>query len=440
MKKIFLSFVVICFSACSSISAPPRTPSSVSTNFEKMNIQLLKARAFEKCQVPFKMPVTVPVPVLDPPKDGAPESEGMVYQEELSVRTSNFLDEQGFYFSPRPRAAVNTLPMDVFVQHKKTDLFEKKTWEDANVDYSSPNIKPKISKGDIPEAGRVLTELIVGHKSPDGGYPQLFDLRSSAYFRFAGYPPQVTGASMRLGAHKIFGHEADTSVGVKEDFPIVRSVYASINNSHIASALVIVENELFCGALSMQMTEGSNGTNDADVLVDSYWFLRENFDYKKDPNTALVLYSSMYWKTNDLLPNGKYVVAHDSDTIRVKSAAGVSSKYPIEPPAKGLRITDLSKDSETSEWTLSNEDHNPAHFAKFESALGNTNYNFRASYKVQILESNVKTGVTIYEQATDAEYGDNLVAASTLRQNVKKSQSTNDFIHFKYRTTSFYFR
>ncbi len=440
MKKIFLSFILLCFAACSG--APYRSPSSfdfseIPSHFEKMTVENMKAQAFKRCQGPFTMPVTQPVAVLDPPKDGAPDSEGMVYQEELSVHTSNFLDQEGFYFSPRPRAAVNTLPMDIFVQHKKTSLYERKTWEDAEPDYSSPNIRPPIVKNSIPEAGRVLTEIIVGHKSPDGGYPQLFDLRSSAYFRFAGYPPQVTGASMRLGAHKIFGHERNPDVQVKEDFPIVRSVYVSIKNSKTAKALVFVENELFCGVLDMDMNEGVGEGLDADVLVDSYWYTRSDFNYKDDPNTALVLYSSMFWKTDEKLADGHVVMAHDSDTVTVKSQSGVTAKYAISPPEKGLRISDLSKNSEPTQWILSNEDRNPAHYAKFQSALGNTNYNFRASYKVELLESNVKTGVTLYEQATDAEYGDNIVAASTLRQDFQKSKNSNEFIHFKYRTTSF---
>jgi glucan biosynthesis protein len=398
-----------------------------------MDMARLRSEAFTRCQTPFSRPVVEAVPILDPPHGGA-DAEGMVYQEELAVRTTNLLDREGFYFSPRPRAAVNTLPMEIFVDGDNTGTYERKTWEDANPDYSSNQIQPPILQSNIPSAGRVLTELIIGHRSPRGDYPQLFDLRSSAYFRFAGYPPQVTGASLRLAAHKIFGLGGKGETATKEDFPIVRAIYTGIKDSKTANALVLVESELFCGALNMDMLEGDN----PEVVIDSYWYTRSDFNWKRDPHTGLVAYSSMLWKTEKQTPERVSDEAHDSDILTVKTENGVVKKYPLDPPKTGLRVRHLTPTQQPVEWTLANEDRDPSHFADFQPALGNTNYNFRASYRVSLLETNVRTGVSLYEQAADGEYGDNIVAVSTLRQNIKKATKVDQFIRFKYKTTAFF--
>jgi hypothetical protein len=404
---------------------------------EKMDMERLKLEAFQRCQGEFVKPVITPVPVLDPPQSGGPDQVGMIFQEELSVRTQNLLDRDDFYFSPRPRAAVNTLPMEIFVDADNSGSFIRKTWDDANPDFTSSIIQPPIDKNTLPPAGRVLTEMIIGHKAPAGGYPQLFDIRSSAYVRFAGYPPQVTGASMRLGAHKIFSKGGKDENAAHEDFPIIRALFVSVPNLKTARALVLLESQLFCGALSLDMTEGEN----AAITVDNYFFTREDYRWKKDPHTAFVAYSSMLWKTEKQTPERDSDEAHDSDMLTVKFADNTESKYRLDPPADGIAVKDFGGKrigKKIAEWILANEDRDPAHYADFEPALGTTNYDKRVSYSVKILESNIRTSVTVYEQATGAEYADNIVAASTIRQDIKKAKSPQDAAHFKYRTTAFY--
>jgi hypothetical protein len=416
---IHRSLIVLSFTLISSFAA-------ASDQMDK-----LKTEAFNRCQNPFQRPIIKPIAILDPPSSGGIESTGMTYQEELAVRSGNILDQDDFYISPRPRAAVNSLPMDVFVDNNHSGEYVKKTWEDARFDYSSSVIQPPIDPNAIPEEGKVITEIIFGHRSYKGDYPQLFDLRSSAYFRFAGFPPQVTGASLRLGAHSIFGRGAGEE-NLGEDFPIVRSVYLSTDNSNVGRALVVIESELFCGVADMAM---SPKLETADVVVDSFWYTRKDFNWKKDPHTGLVAYSSMFWRNEHTAPtiSGE---AHDSDMLTVKNADGSLSRYPVQPPVNGLRIRDLGL--QPKEWILANEDRDPAHYADFFPALQETNYDKRASYSVKILESNIQTGVSLFEMATDGEYGDNIVAVSTIRQDIKKAASKNDYVHFKYQTTAFY--
>ncbi len=264
----------------------------------------------------------------------------------------------------------------------------------------------------------------------------MFDIRSSAYVRFAGYPPQITGASLRLGAHGIFG-KGENNADVREDFPVVRSMFVSVVNNTTARAFVHVESDLFCGAMQLDMVEGDR----AAIVVDSYWFTREDYNWRKDPHTGFIAYSSMLFKTEKHTPERNSDEAHDSYTLRIKFANGTNRRYELDPPEHGLSIRDLTdgrNQSQPVEWTLSNEDRNPEHYADFKSALGDTNYDLRASYKVEILESTHRTGVSLYEHSPDGEYGDNIVAVSTIRQDIRKARNVNEFVRFKYKTTAFF--
>lgn len=401
-----------------------------STTQTQMNLKTLREKAFALCQnKKFEAPVTKAIPALDPPREPGPTTEGMVYQEELSVRTSNLLDQNGFYFSPRPRAAVNTIPMKMFVE-TGSGTYKRKTWEDANVDYTSPNIVPAIDRNQIPDHGRVLTEIIIGHQSPAGDWPQLFDIRSSGYLRFAGYPPQITGASLRIAAHNIFGQGAlNGGPELKEHFPIIREIYLKTKSSETAHAYLLVESELLCGAVSIDMNEGER----ANMVVDGHWYMRRDFDYKKEAHVSLVAYSSMFWKNEKQTVGWDSDEAHDSDHLHVEYADGSVESVELEVPEHGLMKREFN---EAKSWLLSNDDKDPAHYADFAPALGSTNYPFRASYKVEILESNAKTSVNLYQFHPDGEYGDNIVASSNLRQSFRKAKNAGESIHFKYRTTA----
>ncbi len=472
MKALFgFGCVVLFCTACSSTrthrdtadsigTAPRRELSSIDNSLQDLNpesISLpdLRKRAFALCQGEFKMPATPSIPELDPPVDGNPSSVGLVYQEELAVLTDLALDKttsERTYFIVRPRLAGNKIPMEVFVKGDDSK-YQRKSWDGINLRFPSDAIHPAIDKDKIPPEGRVLSEVMIGHGTPERGYPFVFNLRSSAYVRFSPYSPQVAGASLRLAAHKLFAQGGAGETGVQEDFPIVRAVFMALNpDGRTSNLMVLVENKLLCGALSMDFeviddkaqgkTYGAkDGDSHADLTVDGYWYTREDFNWRRDPHTALVAYSSMAWRMKKDVGEGDDQ-AHDSDHLTIKYAGRKTvERYEINPPKKGLNINDFTaKKSKAKpiEWILANEDRDPKHYARFQPALGATNYNFRDSYKVTILDSNVKTGVSIYEFATENEYGDNLVAASTIRQNIKKAKTEKDFVHFKYRTTAFF--
>ncbi len=408
-------------------------------NQESMSLNALRAKAFSLCQEPYVEFIPEPVPLLDPPAEGGPEAIGLTYQEELEVRTVNLLDRDSFYFSPRPRLAVNKLPMDIFVDDDSTGIYRKKFWTDARPDFSSDKIQPRFTTEDIAASGRYLTELVIGHKDLGDGYPQIFDFRSSAYVRFAGFPPQITGASLRLGAHRIFSFDANKTPGVKENFPVIKAMFFAVKNDKVARAMALLDSEFFCAALDIDMIPGPT----SDLIVDGYWYTRSDFNWKKDPHTAFVAYSSMFFKDESHTPENPRDEAHDSDVLTVRFAKGTENRFKLNPPPSGgpIRETDASRMSgnlQPTEWILANEDRNPEHYADFQSPLGSTNYHFRSSYKVSILESSIKTAVTLYEHAPVGEHMDNIVAASTLRGNIKKATNPDQFVRFKYRTTAFF--
>lgn len=396
-----------------------------------MTMDQLRVEAFNSCQSAYAPPVIEPVPMLDPPATGNPWDIGLVYQEELSIVTATILNQHDYYFVLKPRAALNNLGMDIYLSTDGGKNFELKTWEDVNPDYSAKSIQPAIVKSDIPKAGRVLTEMIIGHSSPYGGYPQMFNVRSSAYLRFSGYK-QIQGASLRLAAHRIFGTAlADNTNG--EDFPIIRKVYGFAKNSEITTLYAVVENGLFCGALQMDMQAGE----DSSIMIDGYWYTREDFKWQESPNTALVAYSSMLWKTEKHTPEIVTDEAHDSDTLKIYYNNHTSYSHTLHPPETGIGVLHF-QEAPILGWSLNNEDRNPLHYQDFAPALGNTNYELRASYAVGILKSSVTTAVSSYEQATSFEYADNIVAASTIRQDIPKATSARDYVQFKYKTTSYY--
>jgi hypothetical protein len=353
-------------------------PASAPSGDVAMTLEKLRAETFARCQGKWERPHPERVPELDPTGPEGPRGTGLVYQEELLVQTSEipFANPQGFWVKPKPRAAVNDLGMDLYVDKDGSGVYHKLTWDDANVQFPGrpagltreqddkfradlwrdrnapvpapgllskaqedalrrdPNsvlwIEPPIDRTKIPEAGKVLTEILYGHRTPgpklddkgavvkdDKGnpvfeWPLLFDIRSSGYIRFSGFG-QRQGASMRVAAHGVFGAAAVPHSKIGEDFPVVRAMYTKLVDATTSNAMAVVESSLFCGVMNMTM----KAEGDAAIDVDSYWYTRQDFKAAEDPFTGLIAYSSMNWKNEDVTPGTHTDEAHDSDTLIV---------------------------------------------------------------------------------------------------------------------------
>ncbi len=524
-----------------------------------MNVAELRRNAFERCQAPqFVRPNPPPVKDLDPPQfnqygevrylptgevavpdatgkfpEGAAKGPGLDYNEEGLIQPGHDLyAAQEFAFLSRPRAALNQLPVQLFVRKGDGETYERLTWEGAAFSYTNPGIQAPIDASQLPAAGRVLTKLLVAHKAPDGGFPQIFDYGSTGYLRFQGYP-QVPGASFRsAGAHNVFGNEYLNPATGKptpgEDFGLLEAIFFTVQDGKTAGLLALIEGDLFCGALDIKLTPGDEAVAD----VDSYWYTRRDFRWQEEPNTGFAAYSSMYYQGYNPSGDGHHDehtdAAHDSDTLIVRYKDQSTSVTKIKVPAdnsrlynapgksqgtfviglfpafsagrfkagdqveiwsgvaageprtsdgqqkswevvevnpavgtvslKGdnteastiggqdlifvqghrLAVTDVSKGKEVQAFYLENADRDPDHYQYFRQALKGSSYEYRSSYAVEILESNVETGVRLVEHAPDREFLDNLVAFSVLRQDLPKAKTPEQFAHFHYKTWSCY--
>lgn len=419
----------VAFRSPSALASAP-VPAVVAISTSSSPWTHLREEAFRQCEAPFREPVIVPVPALDPPTSGGRDAEGLVYQEELAIRARNLLDRDGFYFQPRPRAALNRLGMEIFVGDGTGTSFRRQTWADAAPDYASPEIRPPIDVEALPAAARVLTEIIIGHRAPAGDYPQLVNFRSSAYVRFAGFPPSIMGASMRLGARNVFALADVPGLGPVEDFPIIRQIYLDVVGPGLARALLLTENRGFCTATQMDVRVGVS----TELIVESAWYPRGDYRLADDPHTGFMAFSSMLWKTEKHTPENDGDEAHDSDTLRVRDRRGRNFVQRLDAPAAGIN---LSEYVDAVKWSLANEDRDPAHYRDFESALGTTNYQHRASYGVEILHSSVPTSVVMYESPPVLEYADNLVALGAFRGDIPHARDPNGGARVKYRTWSY---
>lgn len=166
----------------------------------------------------------------------AVKGKGIDYSEEgLIAASRDIYSDQDFFFRSRPRSALNTVTVQLFVKKTGAAEYDRVTWDMAGFDYSDPGIKAPIDAANLAEAGKVLTKLIVGHKTPQGGWPQIFDYGSTGYLRFQGYS-QVPGASFRTaGAHNVFGSEFLNPHTNKptsgEDFGLLQAAFFSVKDS-----------------------------------------------------------------------------------------------------------------------------------------------------------------------------------------------------------------
>lgn len=447
-----------------------------------MNMLALRQKAFKLCQAPYKKLTVEPVPEIDPPPEGIGiDGLGLTYQEESMVQTKTSLSKDNFYLKARPRLAGNNWPMDVFIDYQNSGRYTQLTWEDAEPDFSveSPQfdskgnprpplkITPTVDPQKLPKAAKVLTELTVGHLDKNGGWPGFFVIRSNGYIRFAGLGEgQRMGSSMRLGAHRIwrigektkdqsyYPQAEDPALFTTEDFPRIRELYANIINKDTAELLILIEGELFCSALKVNIHPGEN----TNLVVDGHWYFRNDYDFRKDPNTALIAYSSMMYQNEFHTPEDSTDEAHDSDTLRVQFSDGSTAAYPVLAPpnqSEELYVNDISalRGKNVMSWALANEDRDPNHYMHFDryidemikdpatgevTKLIKNGYYPRVSYRVDILNTSVDVGLRLYAHSPQFEWADNVVGASTIRQNIPKSKSVKDSVHFKYQTTSYF--
>ena len=420
-----------------------------------MTMDRLKSTAFAVCQTPFGKPQVSAVPQLDPPRDGNDASIGMTFVEANEVkRKYDMVSNGGMVFKTLARAGLNQMPAAIYSDQNLDGTYEYDNWSPDKVDYSDPLIVPPVDVGSLPEAGKYWTGIYAMRGIERGGqtyYPIAFDIRSNSYIRFVGVdqPSLPMGASLRVFARQLFGVKANTKknrlytsedFGVREDFPYISHFFVSTPTNQDGKVLALVISEKFCGAVDLTVRVPplpAQGASMTELIIDGFWYARSDFNWREDPNTGFVAYSSMYWKNEDDTPSATDDEAHDSEYLIVETDKGIK-EHKISIPDRGqLRLSEFPAGSAkevVKGWAIEKRDRDPSHYSRYGSAQ----YHMRLSHRVEIMESSVKTAVRFYENFTESEYDDNLVSASVIREDIKKSTGSDDFVRFKYKTSVYW--
>ena len=411
----------------------PLDPASTPVFFAAMDLATLGEKAFELTRTPFLRPEPQLVAALDPPPGGGRDCVGLTYQEYLGIETTNVLDQDLSYLRPEVRGGANKIPLQLWVDEDQDGVYQRKTYEDANPDYSSSEIRPPINPALIPIAGQAISGVAVGHEQPGHGFPQFLDVVAEGYARFNGHSPMLVGSSTRLvGAHNVFSPD--------EDFPIIRELYVTTTDTETANLLALVDSEGFTGAVSMDLVPGP----ETEIRVDAIWFPRRDIFVASEPETGVLGYSSQFWKDERDTSDDDTDEAHDVDTLVVvldTTGDGRADKI-VErginnPDEVGqILVTDFSPPpgGRVHAFALENRDRNPQHYSTYAEAA----YSSRASYGVEWVASDIPLGLHLYEQYTDREHNDNVVFLATIQQDLHQAETFEDGIHVEYVTKAFF--
>ncbi len=286
------------------VQTTPVAGGSYSLFSKTITLTSIKQEAFNLKQSAYEIPLIQAIPELDPPVDGRPESLGLVFQESNTILArSKFTDQLQWYAFARPRAALDKLPFQVYIDNNNDGTYDLRTYADANFDYSSPIIQPPINPGLLPIAGKVLSRFIIGH-AQGMGYPQFFDINANGYVRFNGFAPQTVGSSYRVATHNVFA-------GQDEDYPRFRDIYFRLLDTNTSNLIGLVDSEGFTGAVDINLTPGEESA----MKVSATFFPRRDIPISQEPHTGLVGYSSMFWKNENDTPNDPADEAHDCDIL-----------------------------------------------------------------------------------------------------------------------------
>jgi hypothetical protein len=399
--------------------------STIIENTRFMDFAGLQQRAFALSQQLFVRPEPIAIDQLDPPKPGeGRDAQGMVFQESLLVQANNVLDGlpaplDKFYVGVRPRAALNKLALDVYTDHDLNGQFDRRLYDQQNVDYSHPDIQPAIEPSLIPDAGRILSEIFIGREQGPNSFPIFLNLGANAYGRFNSFDPQTVGSSFRVSAHKV--------LNANEDFPLIREMYVRILDQQRANILALVDSGAATAALSIELIPGPSTV----MTVDAMWYPRALI-LADNPDFALIAYSSLFWKDERDTPDESDDEAHDLDHLVIgfdTNSDGVIDEFidrqlnnPQMPNQIDVtRFEDLILGKPLL-MALENRDRDPAHYSRYATA----EYARRASYEVQIVHSDVPLAVRLFEAATGGEALDNIVVAAVIKQNLLQPQRVED--------------
>lgn len=377
----------------------PKDETSFPILEKQMNYEILAQEARQLALQPFDSLVFYAVNELDPPIIPGVNSIGMVFQEALSIKTSNnFLDTLETYCFGRPRAGLDRTKVRIYVDKDNNGNYDLKSYSNAAPNYPPDLICPPIDTALLLAVGKFLAKLIIGHCRPDtASCPHLFDFGGAGYVRFSEYGG-VFGASYRNSTSNVFSNE--------EEFPEFREFYYQIIDTTHSILLGKVDSKNFTGAVEYKLIPGFT----SEMKVKASFFPRVLLASEE---MGVVGFSSMFWKDQDSTITISNDEAHDSDLVIAgfdQNGDGIVDQIVehriINPDSTTHLITtnfDTLGNGEQVYFALENRDRNAMNYDTFPSA----EYHLRSSYSIHILNSNVPLSLKIYESHTESEYEDN---------------------------------
>ena len=413
------------------VETDPNDPSSFPIYTRSVTFNDLINDAFQLSQQAFAEPSIEDIPSLDPPVDGKPESEGLVFEESNAIKSDNLIDDSVLktYAYARPRAALDKIRFRVYTDADRDGAYDLKTYSDANPDYSDQKITPPIDTSILPIAGKALVRFIVGHEQTGQGFPQFFDFNANGYVRFNGYYPQTVGSSYRVAVHNLFE--------VTEDYPFFREIYFKVEDITTSNLLGVIDSEGFTGAVNINLTPGEESI----MNVTAEFFPRRNILISEEPYTGFVAYSSMFWKDEDDTPGDMTDEAHDADILVVgydtngDNRIDIIKEHKIDNPEETV-ITDFSllQEGDQLYFALENRDRDESHYSTYASAA----YHLRSSYSIELISSSIPVSLILHETPTSSEYNDNIAMHLASKADLSEAGSVNDSITIEYISKAYF--
>lgn len=372
-----------------------------------------------------------PVSVLDPPSDGRPETEGLVYQEYLGIEGDKFYEDKYWWAESRPRGSQNKYPLKVYSYDSDKRKYKEIKYNIENYDYSAPQITPPVEE--IPPAGRYITAIDLGHILSYGKFPKFFTIGGDGYLRFIPLAEgREMGASFRVAGHNVTWSE-ENGDPENEDFPVVRKVYLKRVSDNSMKIAALLDCKAFTGVMNMKVKPGEETV----MKVDAKFFPRRDILISEEPETGFAAFSSMFFlgdERNDELmgeedefpntPWNPHDEAHDSDTLVVRYNDGSRKEVLINRPMEPgkVNIRDFGEEGKRiTSFSLQQRDRNPDHYSAFPTSK----YANRPSFDFNLIESNIPLKVKLYEMYTDNEYMDNIVTLLAIGRDLHKGEVIN---------------
>jgi hypothetical protein len=372
--------------------------------------------AFERSHQPDTPPVSVPLPLFDPPQTGAKEDPGLVFEEYNRIEPRQFVYQDRFLWAKaRPRGNVHREPIDLRFAPGMARPYSAGAYRLSDFDYGSPDIEPPLPTR-IPAAARFITALNLGaRRGAAPTWPQFAYLGGSGYVRLTGLDTGF-GTSLRLSAY---------NVGDVEAKPRLTELYLRPLPYHRFAALGVIESAPFTACMQTVMSADLSTRMQTTLR----FYPRAGYVGPVGALVSPIAMSSMFWKGEAQTPADPGDEAHDADTMTVCGQAAAPLQGLV--PAVGARP--VFRDFGPAPcFGLMQLDRTPSHYQTYDAA----DYARRVSLWVGDLQSDLAFSVKLMTYGSNYEGEDNVVAYAEFLDELPVPLAADDAATFSYTITA----